>query len=177
MAPELNDDVEKVLLFCDKGASEDFGGDKVDDEGGNTDEASDIEVGVEVGGVDIRDGEELISLVVVAFDEMLLRLLDWEVVECEEVDVEISDRILMTVIVVGSLSPLLLSTMGETTISFTIGALPRRTEVIGEIEGWSFEDSRSQASQAVKAKRLPAGFLKKNGDKMDKKIKDKKRTS
>ena len=72
MAPELKDDVE----FCDKGASEDFGGDKVDDE-----EASDIEDGrVEVGGVDIRDGEELTSLVVtvivVAFDEMLLRLLD-----------------------------------------------------------------------------------------------------
>ena len=77
MAPELKDDVE----FCDKGASEDFGGDKVDDEDRNTDEASDIEDGrVEVGGVDIRDGEELISLVVtvivVAFDEMLLRLLD-----------------------------------------------------------------------------------------------------
>jgi len=50
MAPELNDDVEKVLLFCDNGASEDLGGDKVDDEDGNTDEADDIEeVGVEVG--------------------------------------------------------------------------------------------------------------------------------
>jgi len=69
MVPELN---EKVLLF---------GGDKVDDEDGITDEASDLEeVGVEVGGVDIRDGEELISLVVTAvvaaFNEMLLGLLD-----------------------------------------------------------------------------------------------------
>jgi hypothetical protein len=89
MAPEFNDDVERVLLFCDKGASEDVGGDKEDvggdkDEDGNTDEATDleeVEVGVEVGvEVDIRDGDELISLVVkvvvVAFNEVLVRLLD-----------------------------------------------------------------------------------------------------
>jgi len=50
IAPELNDDVEKLLLFCDEGASEDLGGDNVDDENGNTDEARDIEdVGAVVG--------------------------------------------------------------------------------------------------------------------------------
>jgi len=97
MAPELNDDVEKVLLlFCDNGASEDVGGDKVDEDE-DTDEASDVEVrvgvDVEVGvGVDdIRDDEELISVVVtvvVVFNDMLVRLI-----ECEGVDVETSDRI------------------------------------------------------------------------------------
>lgn len=77
MAPEFNDDLEKVLLFFDKGAplAEDAWGDKEDEEG-DTDEASDVEeVGVGVG-VDIRDGEELITLVAKAVVEMLVRLLD-----------------------------------------------------------------------------------------------------
>ena len=113
MAPEFNDDVEKVLLFCDKGASEDVGErDKVDDDR-DTDEASNLEE-VEVGvGVDIRDGEVcgesivlvLVIKVVVVFSdsEMLDELLDWEVVEDEglELDVERSNRISMTVTVVG----------------------------------------------------------------------------
>jgi len=125
MAPELNDDVEKVLLFCDKEAPDDVGGDKVDEDG-DMDEANDVEVEDED---DIRDGEELISLlvtVVVAFDKMLVRLLDWKVVECGGVDVE-TDRISMTVTVVGerSLVPssLLFSPMGKTTMSFTISAM------------------------------------------------------
>ena len=75
MAPELNDDLEKALLFSDKGAPEDAGGDK-EDEDGDTDKVSDVEeVGVGVG-VDIRDGEELIILVATAVVEMLVRLLD-----------------------------------------------------------------------------------------------------
>jgi len=57
--------------------------------------------------------------VVVVFNEMLLRLLDWEVVECGGVDVGTSDRISMTVMVVG----LFISSMGETTMSFTISAM------------------------------------------------------
>ena len=101
MAPEFNDNVEEVLLFCDKGAVDDVGGDKVDEDG-DLDEVIDVEeVGVEV---DIRDGEELISLVVavvVVFNEMLVGLLDCKVVECEGVDVETSDRMSMTVIVAG----------------------------------------------------------------------------
>jgi len=134
MAPEFNDDVERILLFCDKGAPEDVGGDKVDedvDEDGDkdTDEASDVEEVVVAVVVDIRDGEELISLVVtvvVVFNEMLVKLLvlDWIVVECEGADVETSDRILMTVTVVGEISPVLsslfLSSMGRTTMSFKI---------------------------------------------------------
>lgn len=100
MAPEFNDDAgERVLLFCDKGASEDFiGGDKVDEDEDDTDEASDLEVveEVEVEGVGVRDGEEPISVfvtVVVDFNEMLVRLLDWRVVEGEGVGVEASGRI------------------------------------------------------------------------------------
>lgn len=57
MAPEFNDDLEeKVLLFCDKGGSEDIGGDKVDEDGDtDRDEASDVEEveTVEVEGVDV----------------------------------------------------------------------------------------------------------------------------
>jgi len=52
MAPEFNDDVEEVLPFCDKGASEDIGGDKVDEDG-DTDEATDVEEVEEEVGVDI----------------------------------------------------------------------------------------------------------------------------
>ena len=41
MAPKFNNDVEKVLLFWEKGAQDDVGG-KVDEDGlGDTDEASD----------------------------------------------------------------------------------------------------------------------------------------
>jgi len=91
------------------------------DEDGDTDEASDVE-GVGVGvGVDIRDSEELVTAVV-AFNEMLVRLF----VDCEGVDVERSDRILMTVTVDGErlpvLSPLLSSPMG-TTMIFTVSAM------------------------------------------------------
>ena len=94
MAPEFNDDAEKVLLFWDKGAPDDVGG-KVDEDGlGDTDEASDVDEDEDEDEVDIRDGEELIVVtVVVAFNGMLVRLLDWKVVECEGVDVEISDWI------------------------------------------------------------------------------------
>jgi len=126
MAPEFNDDVEEVLLFCDKGAAaEDVEGDKVDEDG-DKDEASEFEeVEVEVSD-DIRDGKEMVTVVVV-FNEMLLRLLDWEIVECEGVDVGTSDRISMTVIVVGEGSlvpfPLFISSMGQTTMSFTISAM------------------------------------------------------
>ena len=158
MAPEFNDDVEKVLLFCDRGASEDVGGDKVDEDG-DTEEARDIEgVGV---GVDFRDDEELILLrvtVVVVFNEMLVRLIDWTVVECEGVDVETSDRISMTVVVVGEVgkrspvsSPLLTSPMGRTTIDQCDELTFQGELTIGELKvGWSFEDLRSQS------KRLPA---------------------
>lgn len=136
MAPEFNDDVEKVLLFCDKGASEDVGwGDKVDDDR-DTDEVSDLEE-VEVGaGVDIWDGEVcggsivlVVIKVVVVFNNMLVRLLDWEVVEGERLglDVERSNRISTTVTVVGVgslLFPLLLSLLGQATMS-----LSARTEM------------------------------------------------
>lgn len=82
IAPELSDDVEKVLSFCDKGASEDVGGDKVDEDR-DTDEARDVEeVDVAVGGVDVRDGEVcedsivvLVIKVVVVLNKMLVRLL------------------------------------------------------------------------------------------------------
>jgi len=154
MAPEFNDDVEKVPLFCGKGASEDVGEDKVvEDE--DTDDASDVEeaeVGVGVGvGVDTRDGEELISVVVtvvVTFNERLVRLLDWKVVE---VDVGISDTISMTVIVLGVgerssvPSRLLLSSMSQTTMP------------IGE----SFEGSWSQKREGCQQ-----AFCEKNGGRM-----------
>jgi len=116
MAPELNDEVEKVLLFCDKG-------DEVEEDG-DTDEAREVEeleVGVEEGvrRVDIRDDEVceellivlVIKKVVVVFSEMLVRLLDWEVVECEGFDVETSATILMTVTVFGVGSPVLFSSL------------------------------------------------------------------
>jgi len=81
------------------------------DDARDTDDARDVEeVGVGAG-VDIRDGEvcgELIVLVikvVVVFNEMLFRLLDWEVVEGVGLDVERSNRISMTVTVVGVGSP------------------------------------------------------------------------
>lgn len=125
MAPELNDEVEKVLPFCDKG-------DEVDEDG-DTDEAREVEeVGVEDGArrVDIRDDEvceELIVLVikvVVVFSEMLVRLLDWEVVECEGFDVETSDTISMTVTVFGIGLPVLFSSLissnCQTAMSFTM---------------------------------------------------------
>jgi len=113
MAPELNEEVEKVLLFCDKG-------DEVDEDG-DADETREVEeVGVEEGvrRVDIRDDEVceellivLVIKVVVVFSEMLVRLLDWEVVECEGFDVETSATILMTVTVFGVGSPVLFSSL------------------------------------------------------------------
>jgi len=43
MAPEFNDDVEEVVLVCDKGAAEDdVEGDKVDEDG-DKDGASEVE--------------------------------------------------------------------------------------------------------------------------------------
>ena len=77
-APEFNDDEELVLLFCDdNGASQDVGGDKVDDDDRDTDNPGDLEEvgGEEVGGVDIREEDEglivLVIKVVVVFSEML----------------------------------------------------------------------------------------------------------
>jgi len=130
-APEVNDDVEDVLLFCcDKEASEDVGGDKVDEDRDTEDPGDLEEVGVEVGGVDIREDEvceELIVLViriVVVFSEMLDRLFGREVVECKEIDVERSDRVSKTVTVVGVVSPvsssLMISSNCQIAISFTI---------------------------------------------------------
>ena len=133
-APEFNDDEELVLLFCDdKGASEDVGGDKVDEDDRDTDDPGDLEeVGVEeVGGVDIREEDEglivLVIKVAVVFSEMLDRLLGREVVvECERVVVERSERVSKTVTVVGVVSPVISSLTYSsnclTAISFTISA-------------------------------------------------------
>lgn len=114
MAPEFNDDdLEKDLVFCDKGTEEDVGGDKVE-ENEDTDEGD-----IEEVEVDIRDVRDFISLVVtiVVDDE----LLAWKDVECEGVDVETSGRISTTVTVTGDISlvpdPLL------PTMSFKTGAL------------------------------------------------------
>lgn len=144
MVPEFNDDVEEVLLFREREVSEDVGGDNVDEDV-DTDETSEVdevevEDEVEVGGVDIRDDEvceELILTVVtvvVVFNEILVRLSDWEVVECGGLDVETSGRISMTVTVVGVgspvLSPLLVSSKGLSTMSFTMSdelTLPGRS--------------------------------------------------
>ena len=136
-APEFNDDEELVLLFCeDKGASEDVGGDKVDEDDRDTDDPGDLEevgVEVEVGGDDIREEDEvceglivLVIKVVVVFSEMLDRLLGREVVECERVVVERSERVSKTVTVVGVVSPVISSLTYSsnclTAISFTISA-------------------------------------------------------
>ena len=123
MAPEVNDDVEKVLLFCDKGASE---GDKVDEDW-DTREAGNVdEVGVGVGGVDVLE-EELIVLVIKVVVVFNGRLLDWEVVECEGVGIKTSDRNSMIVTVLGIespvLFPLLLSSICQTAMSFTISEM------------------------------------------------------
>jgi len=135
IAPEFNDDVETVLLLCDKEASEDVGGEKVDEDR-DTDEVRDVKE-VEVGA-GVKEGvvcEELIVLVikvVVVFNEMLVRLLDWEVVECEGLDVETSNRISMTVTVVGAGSPvvipLFLSSRSQATMCDKL-PLPRSTEM------------------------------------------------
>ena len=134
-APEFKDEVEEALLFCDKEASEDVGGDKVDEDR-DTDEACDLgDVGgeeVEVGGDDIRESEvceELIVLVikvVVVFSETLDRLLGREVVECKGVDVERSDRVSKTVTVVGVVSPVLSSLLISSichAMSITVSAM------------------------------------------------------
>ena len=133
-APEFNDDEELVLLFCDdKGASEDVGGDKVDEDDRDTDNPGDLEEvgGEEVGGVDIREEDEglivLVIKVAVVFSEMLDRLLGREVVvECERVVVERSERVSKTVTVVGVVSPVISSLTYSsnclTAISFTISA-------------------------------------------------------
>jgi len=90
----------------------------------------------EVGGVDIRDsevGEELIVLVikvVVVFNEMLVRLMDWEVVECEGLDVERSDRISKTVRVVEVGSPVLISLLLSSNFQTAMRLnFPRRMEM------------------------------------------------
>jgi hypothetical protein len=103
MAPELNDDVERVSLFCDKGASEDVGEDEVREDV-DADEAGGVE---EVEGVDIRDNDEALEEMIVLVIEVvvvLVRLLDCEVVECEGFDV---DRISKTVTVARVGSPVL----------------------------------------------------------------------
>lgn len=113
MAPEFNDDddVEKGLVFCSKGTSEDV-------EGGNVDESRDLdEVGDTEVGVDIREEREFLSLVVALVvdndeDEMLDRLMGCK--DDEGVDVGTSGRISRKVIV--SKDPSLISSMAQATM-------------------------------------------------------------
>jgi len=74
MAPEFNDDddAEKDLVFCDKEAPEDVGGDEVDEKW----DVDDADGGIEEVGVDIRDSREFVPLfvTVVMVNEILDRL-------------------------------------------------------------------------------------------------------